>query len=308
MGAKEAPMLRFMMALLFVLASGCTCYDKKTDLSYDKTNVPYGVFDWYRPTTILGTPIESGPKGLPCVVYVHGGAWMGGDKADGHYIADKICCHGYTVISVNYHLTADLTMPGGQVVKGAPWPAQFNDLKTFLIYLKANAATFGIDPDRIASVGISAGGHLAQMLHLRDSRVHTLTACDLDGETDLTQPGGQVMTDYDNIMTKAGGIAPVTTDGWSDPAKRTPAMTAICQDMSTVPLVTKDSKVFILHGERDTNIFVKQGDTLAAKCQAVGCEYDYVRLPASRGECHGKCLDDEEAFEHFLAWLDKHLK
>jgi len=287
--------MRLLSAFLLASLVGCSSYDLKSDVSYDQTNVPYGVFDWYRPTNLLGSPIEVGPKGLPCVVYVHGGGWMMGDKSAGKKFADKVCSHGYAVVSPNYHLTGDLTMPDGTVVAGKPWPIQFENLKTFLIYLRANAAQFGIDPDRIASVGVSAGGHLAQMLHLRDPSIRTVTGCDLDGETDLTQPGDQVMDNFDDIMTKAMGHAK-------------PWTLAELTDISTLPLVTKDSKLFILHGERDTNIFVKQADLLAAKCQAVGCDYDYVRLPGARGECHGNCLDDCQAFERFIKWLDRHLK
>jgi acetyl esterase/lipase len=297
---------RFIAALLIVLLSGCSCYDKKSDLSYDQNNVPYGVFDYYKPICDCGCPDSKKPR--PAVILIHGGAWQMGDKSDMEKVAVELTKHGYACFSPNYHLTTDYTLVGGQVVKGKPWPQMYNDLRTFLVYLKNSAKTFNIDPDKIASLGISAGGHLAQELHLRDPQMHTVTACDLDGETDLRPPGGQVMTDFDQIMTNAGGIAPVTSDGWSDPKKRTEAMATICLDMSTTPLVTKDSKIFIVHGEEDPNIFVAQGDLLAIALKAAGAEYDYVRIPGKQGACHSNCWSQDKALVRLLAWLDKHLK
>jgi acetyl esterase/lipase len=301
-------MFRYLAALAVVVVSGCSTYDLKSDLSYDKTNVPYGVFDWYRPINLLGSPLGGGPKGLPCVVLIHGGAWEGGNKTDMESVASVLCAHGYICVSPNYHLTSDLTMPNNVVVKGAPWPAQFNDLETFLTYLHNNAGTFGVNPDKIASLGISAGGHLAQMLHLRTAQFNTITACDLDGETDLTPPGAQVMFDYGDIMQLAGGIAGVTSVTWADPAQRNAAQKAVCADMSTVPLVTKFSHIFINHGEGDPNIYVAQADELATKCKALNVDYDYVRLTGSAGVCHGTCWEDPVAESRLIAWLDAHLK
>lgn len=288
-------MFRFWLAALILLVSGCSSYDVKSNLSYDKNKVPYGVFDWYRPVDFLGDPIQPGANGLPTVVLIHGGAWMGGNKTDMKKVADALCAHGYNCVAPNYHLTADITMPDGSVVKGAPWPAQFDDLEAFLLYLHDNAATFGINPKKIASLGISAGGHLAQMLHLRPGQVNTITACDLDGETDLTQPGDKVMTDFDNIMTKAIGHPKPWTQ-------------AELKDISPVFLVNSNSHIFINHGELDANIYVAQADILAAKCQAVGADFDYVRLPGKRGDCHGDCWQDPESLDHLIKWLDKHLK
>ena len=300
-------MYRWFIALLLVLVSGCSSYDLKSDLSYDKTNVPYGVFDWYRPVNLVGSPMGGGPKGLPCVVLIHGGAWEGGNKTDMESVAAELCGHGYICVSPNYHLTTDYTLTNGVVVKGAPWPAQFNDLENFLTYLHNNASTFGVNPDKIASLGISAGGHLAQMLHMRKAAFNTITACDLDGEVDLTQPGDKVMTDFYSVGKNPDGSPHI---GIMEHALGHPAPFLVPEltDMSPVFLVNPQTHVFINHGENDPNIFVAQADILAAKCKAVGCDYDYVRLTGKCGECHGKCWQDPESLSRLIAWLDKHLK
>lgn len=85
---------------------------------------------------------------------IHGGAWRGGDKAWGRQIAGELCPFGYVVLSINYRLAG---RPGGS------WPAQIEDVQKALRYLRANADRFGIDPARTATLGMSAGAHLATM-------------------------------------------------------------------------------------------------------------------------------------------------
>jgi acetyl esterase/lipase len=72
-------------------------------------------------------------------------------------------------------------------------------------YIRGNAPRFRIDPTRVASLGMPAGGHPATMLALRDDptsphgRVNV--AVNLDGEHDMTMPPDQVMDDFDDILT-----------------------------------------------------------------------------------------------------------
>lgn len=91
---------------------------------------------------------------LPVLVWIHGGGWSGGDKAQiepgwGEIWAAK----GYAAVSINYRLTP-----------GHPWPAQIHDCKAAIRFLRAHAAEYGLDEERIGVWGSSAGGHLAAML------------------------------------------------------------------------------------------------------------------------------------------------
>ncbi|MES2696505.1 MAG: alpha/beta hydrolase [Verrucomicrobiota bacterium] len=92
-------------------------------------------------------------QGLPAVVYFHGGGWVRGDKA-----ADRECnlggnfaARGYVFVSVNY------------VLGPKAWPANLLDCKNAIRFIRKNAARYGVDPERIAAMGASAGGHLALM-------------------------------------------------------------------------------------------------------------------------------------------------
>ena len=95
------------------------------------------------------------PKGatkpLGAVVVVHGGGWIKGSYLGS--IAGPLARHGYFAMSIEYRLS-DV----------AKWPAQIQDCECAVRYLRANAAKYHIDPDRIAAFGGSAGGHLVACL------------------------------------------------------------------------------------------------------------------------------------------------
>lgn len=98
---------------------------------------------------------ESGSQ-FPLIVFIHGGGWFSGHKSDGQESAwVTLTDKGYAVASINYRLSTE-----------APHPAGIIDCKTAVRFLKGNAATYNIDPDRIAVAGDSSGGHYALMLAL----------------------------------------------------------------------------------------------------------------------------------------------
>ena len=100
-------------------------------------------------------PNSGGP--WPVFLYVHGGGWNKGDKAEGagwRYLND----HGYLVVSVNYRLAA----------YNIKFPAMIEDVKCAVRSLRAHAGEYNLNPDRIGVLGASAGGHLAALLGTSD--------------------------------------------------------------------------------------------------------------------------------------------
>ncbi len=90
----------------------------------------------------------------PAVVYFHGGGWVRGDKATERErnIGGKLAAAGYVFVSVNY------------VLGPRAWPANLLDCKNAVRFVRQEAARFGVDPERIAAMGTSAGAHLALMV------------------------------------------------------------------------------------------------------------------------------------------------
>jgi len=96
------------------------------------------------------------PKGrglFPAVILVHGGAWITGNHAMENPFAMELARRGYVAATVEYRLSNE-----------AKYPAAIHDLKASIRWLRANAARYNIDPNRIAAVGASAGGHLVALL------------------------------------------------------------------------------------------------------------------------------------------------
>jgi acetyl esterase/lipase len=125
---------------------------------------------------------------LPCVVVIHGGGWAAGDRSVHDDLTWLFASRGYVSATVGYRFAPKY-----------PFPAQVQDVKCAVRFLRANAAKYNIDPDHIGAVGFSAGAHLTMMLATMDKAdgLDDSGGCDLPsskvqaavsyfGPTDLT--------------------------------------------------------------------------------------------------------------------------
>ena len=274
-------------AWVLALASGIGgCeqpYALREELRYDPAIGYSGTFDVYEPKA------DDGRTNRPAILAIHGGAWRGGDKAWGEQFAKELCPYGYVVFSINYRRSSE---PGGR------WPAQIEDVQKALRYVRANARRFRVDPARIASLGMSAGGHLATMVALRDDPAgpegRVTTAVNLDGEHDMTMPPERVMADFEEIMTAVMGHAAP----WSE---------AELRDISTVTFARPDVALLTVHGAGDDNVYVAQGERITAALRARGAEAEFVRLEGPEGECHEDCWKVPRARVALHRFLDRRL-
>ena len=118
-------------------------------------NVPYCAPDHFPQLMDVYFPNAGGP--WPVLVYVHGGAWMHGDKSEAGMFARLMNGQGYLVVSINYRL-----------YPAAQFPAMIQDVKCAIRSLRANAVQYNLDPNHIGAVGVSAGGHLVSLLGTTD--------------------------------------------------------------------------------------------------------------------------------------------
>jgi acetyl esterase/lipase len=123
----------------------------RQDLPYADSQNPRQTLDLYLPSPQPSSP--SAPP-LPVVVFIHGGGWKAGNKAAGAAHLTRLVQSGqYAGISLAYRLSSE-----------AKWPAQLHDCKAAIRWIKAHASEYGLDPQKIAVWGSSAGGHLASLL------------------------------------------------------------------------------------------------------------------------------------------------
>jgi acetyl esterase/lipase len=195
---------------------------------------------------------------VPAVMYVHGGGWTKGDKRSGAGASEipELVSRGYLVAAINYRLAPQYK-----------FPAQIEDVKCAVRFLRANAATYGIDPDHIGAWGGSAGGHLVSLLGVTDatagfegdggyadqsSRVQAVV--DMFGPSDLTVV-------FQGANTQLLGQVFGTTDHNSDIVKRASPVTWVSSN---------DPPFLILHGEKDTLVPPSQSKILYNRLTAAG--------------------------------------
>lgn len=113
-------------------------------------NTPFGDRDLH---VDLFTPQNKGK--YPALIMVHGGGWRAGDKSLEVPIAQRLAARGYVTVCVEYQLSLE-----------AKYPAAVFNIKSAIRWMRANADKYGIDPDKIAISGGSAGGQLALLVGL----------------------------------------------------------------------------------------------------------------------------------------------
>jgi acetyl esterase/lipase len=128
-------------------AQGCQTY----------SGLPYGAYVDSSGATqnlLLELMVPAGaPSPVPLVIWVHGGGWSSGSRLPVPSNVTALCDRGFAVASLDYRFT-----------NVARWPAQIQDCKGAVRWLRAHAATYGIDPNRFGVWGPSAGGQLVSML------------------------------------------------------------------------------------------------------------------------------------------------
>lgn len=192
---------------------------------------------------------------LPVVVYIHGGGWLGGDKASGPDFVEHFANDGYAMASINYRLARE-----------AVFPAQLTDVQNAIRWLRANAATYGLDPDRIALWGSSSGGHLAALagtaggqyepgeaINGESARVQAVV--DWKGPTNLLLLADHAHPESRNRYEVPGSPenrligCPTELSGCAEAARRADPATYISPD---------DPPFLIMHGDDDRTVGYQQ--------------------------------------------------
>jgi acetyl esterase/lipase len=227
-------------------------------------------------------PATAATQLRPAVLAIHGGAWLSGDKSDMSELAGFLCKLGYVVFSPNYRLS-----------NVAVWPAQVDDCRTALAEVTANAAKWSVDPTRIGVAGISAGGNLALQLCFRDGPdgQRVKVAVDISAPTDFT------WIDNNDYAAQVGGVI-----GHSAPWSR-----AELRELSPVFFARTDSRVLIIHGVGDENVYIRNADELARDLGEVGADFVYDRVGGALGDQHGTLWSAPDPSAKLAAFLASQL-
>jgi acetyl esterase/lipase len=255
---------------------------------------------------------DDGDGPFPVILSIHGGAFMGGDKADIQVMpALEGLKRGYAVVSLNYRLSWE-----------APFPALVQDVKAVVRWVRANASWFYFDPERIAAWGGSAGGYLSTMLGV-SAGIHELEdlslgnpdqPCNVQAVVDWFGPTNFLKMDAQLIEN---GLPPMK--GTEHSGEDSPESWLIGGKITDLPEIVKSANpetyicenaapFLIQHGTRDDTVPVQQSIELAQKIKDC-CGDDRVILEVFDGFEHGdRRFESPVNVRRVLDFIDQQLK
>jgi acetyl esterase/lipase len=242
----------------------------------------------------------------PVVVFLHGGGWRvgsrrsGGPAFPGGALFEAAARAGLAVASVDYRLSAE-----------AVWPAQLHDVKAAVRWLRSRSGELGIDPDRVAVWGESAGGHLAALLGLTNGDEA------LEGDVGVTGPSSAVTavaawyppTDLPGMAADLGtDPLDATTREAQLLGGAVPSVPDAAAQASPVTRVTPDAPPFLLlHGADDSMVPCVQSERLHAALVEAGVEAELVLYPGADHMWLGAPEAAQSALDHTIDVLRRRL-
>jgi acetyl esterase/lipase len=229
---------------------------------------------------------------VPVVLWVHGGGWSLGSKEGGNP-AMPLLEKGYAVAATNYRLSQQ-----------APFPAQIEDVKAAVRFLRANAQKYHLDPERFGAWGASAGGHLVALLGTTgDTKEFDV------GSNKDTSSRVQAVIDFFG-PTDLGRLSPPDAKGNPITALlggTTGEKKELAEKANPIHYVAKDNPPFlIVQGDDDKLVPASQSELLETALKKAGVECE---LKILKGAGHGGTpFNTPEMNQLYLEFFNKHLK
>ncbi len=231
------------------------------NLEYVKDGHERNKLDLYLP--------EKADGPLPVVVWIHGGAWRAGSKDNCQAV--PLVAKGYAVASINYRF-----------LQHADFPAQIEDCKAAIRWLRANAKKYNLDPDHIGVIGASAGGHLSALMGTSGG------VKELEGTGGNAEQSSKVQA----VVDLFGPTGIPSKNGASG---------------NVLKYIAKDNPPFlIVHGDADKLVPIRQSEQLAEALKKAGVEVTFTTM---KGSGHGgPAFNNAEAMKMYEEFFNKHLK
>ena len=269
--------------------------ERIADIEYASTPEKKLLLDVYR------APAAEGAM-RPLVVWIHGGAWRGGSKDNPRRVIG-LAERGYVVASITYRLSGE-----------AIFPAQIHDCKAAIRWLRAHAAEYGFDPDRVGVAGSSAGGHLVALLGTsggvadlegsvggsldQSSRVQAVV--DMFGPTDFLQMDAHSLNP--NFLHDAADSPESQLIG--GPIQDNPDKVARA---NPITYVTPDDPPFlIIHGDLDPTVPYHQSELLQAALEEAGVSSELYKVVGGKHGREGE-FGTPSLFERVAQFFDDNL-
>jgi acetyl esterase/lipase len=258
------------------------------NIAYGAPGGPTLLLDIFEPAA------EAGSRPRPAVILIHGGGWTSFDKSTMRALAQFLARAGFVAVPIDYRLFHD---------DANRWPAQLDDVQRAVRWLRASSAKYNVDPHRIGAYGHSAGGQLALMLGMLETRDNSDRALakysskveavvDASGPTDLTTH----QSDEDDMKFLAAFLG---ADYASHPDVWREASPVFHAAKSNAPIL-------IIHGTRDEMVPIAQAEELNDALTKAGGNVKFLRLDSDHmfhePLAHRQlALETQAFFERYLA-------
>jgi acetyl esterase/lipase len=285
---------RTIAVLALVLAPNLISAQEKKVEIYVERELVYGKGGETDLKLDLAMP-KAGTGPFPVIVCVHGGGWKSGKRQDLEKTIEGMAARGYVAATVSYRFSPE-----------AKFPAQIEDCKAAVRWLRANAAKYHVNPERIGAVGFSAGGHLVCLLGTTDKNDG------LEGQGGNPEQSSRVQA-----VVSFFGPTDFTTKTWNEEVEKQFLIPffggtieenpALYKKASSINYVTKDDPPFLFfHGSEDKLVGLRHSQLLADKLHDVGVKAEVVVM---KGEGHGWQGDKlRQSIDQMFTFFDEQLK
>jgi acetyl esterase/lipase len=220
----------------------------------------------------LAMPAD-GKGPFPAIICIHGGGWKAGNRKDLAGLTEHFARNGFVAVTVTYRFAPKYK-----------FPAQIEDCKASVRWLRANAEKYKVNPDRIGAMGFSAGGHLACLLGAADEKAglegkggnpkqstKVQAVVSFFGPTDFTDKTWSKDAETVFFVPFLGGTFAEKKDAY--------------RQCSPIVYCTKDCPPFLFfHGTKDTLVGISQSEKMAKKLTDLGVSAELVTM---QGDGHG---------------------
>ena len=251
----------------------------------------------------LYQPKQDTTEARPVVLLIHGGGWKFGTRYQCMWYAHRFAEHGYVAVSINYRMMMKY-----------PFPNCIHDAKAAVRWLRLHAEEYHIDPNRIAALGESAGGHLATLLGTTPGKPEfegaenggassaVQAVISIYGATDLSY-----YKDPDSIID-LWGITPKFMGRFVGEGKQKDGQDAFAV-ASPVNYASKQTPpTLFIHGTDDHMVPFEQSKRFYEKLQSLGVPTKLIAVPdRDHGFDHFHPSERNQIFKEILAFLDKHM-
>ena len=287
-------MKRLVFATLVVANSFITCFGQNTDrqwlnLNYADDNKEYHNLDIYLP--------KQEKPSYKAIVVIYGSAWFGNNLKQYGFSAlgKQLLEGGFAVIAINHRASSD-----------AAYPAQINDVKAAIRFVRANAAKYKIDASFIGITGFSSGGHLSALAGTTNGvKKQTInkTTVDIEGNVgNYTSTSSDVsavvdwfgpidMALMDNCQKPKDGNSPEAALIKGNPADNLD-MIALLNPITFID--AKDPQFMVIHGEADNVVPHCQSELFAKALKSKGLLNEFVSVPDGQ---HGPVTFNDNTFK-----------